>query len=466
MEEYFLAFKRLMIGFREEFDSFLENMEKVWASIGSAGVDGSDPAVMKKHEAFGPKDGPGPGQPVNHVSRGTAMDKVSKEGQANMDHEKPKSRPFSVKPPIRLISYVRRRASKKVWRVKRKGRGSSPAAGEIPLSNRCGSPVPATSINDIVVQAGADSLAGEDDLVDGAPLKSHRRRKQGSDKGSGSCEIHAGEVLASDGAKGGVSGMSEGCDVFQATGYLPETRRSGPQKSKYVSMSPECTDKGVGSFEVIQNGLGLSSLAVSLSMSPNWSFQSMVLGKQHLKVLKDQGMGSKSVPCAIVLPFDFVGSCVPWRTEVACLEENVDSREMAPFIQAKEKMSDIVCVGDITEIAAEQCAAEEVQEVAPLTTICGHEWLYDKVKELFQVWGMSCEGCEEELKALYHKIEGNRRKVHCPAMSPTKSSCKGSRELRGLHSSVNYDGKMGLAIRDQHTKKRARGGRSIMSNDA
>jgi hypothetical protein len=276
----------------------------------------------------------------------------------------------------------------------------------------------------------------------------------------------AGEVLASDVAEGGVSGLSEGCDVSQAAGFMPEIRQSGSQKSKTGSMAPECADKGVGSFEVIQNGLGLSAPAVSLSMSPNWSFQSMVLGEHHLKVLKDQGTGSKNVPCAVVLPFDSSGSCVPWRTEVACLEENVDSREMVLFIQAEEKISDIACVGDFTETAVEQCTAVEVQEVAPLTTIHGHEWLYDKVKELCQVWGMSCKGCEEELKVLYHKIERNRRKVHCPAVSPAKSICKGSRESRGLHSSVNYDGKMGLAIRDQHTKKRARGGRSIMSNDA
>jgi hypothetical protein len=434
MKEYFRDFKRLMSGFREEFDSFLENMEKVWASVGLAGVDGSVPADTKKHEAFGPKDGP---DEVGHVAK---------------DHNKSKSGFVSVKPPKRLITYVRRRAPKKVWRVKRKGRGSSPAAGELSLSNRCDSPVLSMSSTATAVHGGSDRPAGEDDLVDGAP--------------SGSREVHVGEFLASDDAEGGDSGLLEHCDEFQAAGYLLETGRSGPQKTKSVSVTPECDDQVVGPFEVTQYGLGLSSPVVSLSMYPYRNFQPMVLGEHHLTVLKDQGTGSKSLPCAIILPSGSAGSYVPWRSEVACLAENVDSRVIVPYVQAKERLPDIVCVGDIYETAVEQCATEEAQEVAPLTMISGREWLLDKVKELCQVWGMSYEGCEEELKALHHKIEGNRRKVHCPAGSPARSTCKGSRELRGLHSSINYDGKMGLAIRDQHTKKRARGGASIMSNDA
>jgi hypothetical protein len=252
MEEYFSAFRRLMTEFREEFDSFLENVEKVWASVGAAGDIGSDPAAMKKHAAFGPNDGPCPGQPVNRVSRDAGFDKDAKEGKAKMDHEKPKSGPFSVKPPIRLITYARRRASKKVWRVKSKGRGSSPAAGEISLPNRCGSPMPAASRDDAVVQAGSDSLQ-------------------------------------------------------------------------------------------------------------------MFLGDHHLSVLKDQGTGSKSLPCAIILPSGSSGSCAPWRTEDACFPENVDSGMIVPYVQAEERLPDILCVRDISETAVEQCAAEEVQEVVPLT---------------------------------------------------------------------------------------------------
>jgi hypothetical protein len=108
----------------------------------------------------------------------------------------------------------------------------------------------------------------------------------------------------------------------------------------------------------------------------------MVLGEHHLSVLKDQGTGSKSLPCAIILPFGSAGSCVPWRTEDACLAENVDSRMIVPYVQAEERLPDILCVGDVSENAVEQCAAEEVQEVVPLTMISGREWLLDKVKEL------------------------------------------------------------------------------------
>jgi hypothetical protein len=434
MHESFRDFKSLMTRFREEFDSFLENMEKVWVSVGFAGVDGSAPADTKTHEASGPKDGP---------------DEV---GQVSKDHDKPKSRLVSDKPTKRLITYVRRRAPKKVWRVKRKGRGSSPAAGELPLSNRCVSPVPAMSRSATVGHAGSDRPAREDDFVDGVPI--------------GSQEVHAGEFLASEVAGRGDAGPLERCDEFQVAGFMPVTGRSGTQKTKSVSVTPECDDQVVGLLEVTQNGLGLSSPVVSLSVSPYRSFQQMFLGDHHLSVLKDQGTGSKSLPCAIILPSGSSGSCAPWRTEDACLAENVDSGMIVPYVQAEERLPDILCVRDISETAVEQCAAEEVQEVVPLTMISGREWLLDKVKELCQVWGMSYEGCEEELKALYHKIEGNRRKVNCPAGSPARSTFKGSRELRGLHSSVNYDGKMGFATRDQHTKRKARGGGSLMSNDA
>jgi hypothetical protein len=110
--------------------------------------------------------------------------------------------------------------------VKRKGRGSSPAAGELPLSNRCDSPVQAMSRNATVVHAGSDRLAREDVLVDGVP--------------SGSREVHAGEFLASDVAEGGDAGPLERCDEFQVAGFMPETGQSGTQKTKSMSGTPEC----------------------------------------------------------------------------------------------------------------------------------------------------------------------------------------------------------------------------------
>jgi hypothetical protein len=57
MHESFRDFKSLITRFKEEFDSFLENMEKVWASVGFAGVNGSGPADTKKMRLLGLKMG-------------------------------------------------------------------------------------------------------------------------------------------------------------------------------------------------------------------------------------------------------------------------------------------------------------------------------------------------------------------------------------------------------------------------
>jgi hypothetical protein len=134
-----------------------------------------------------------------------------------------------------------------------------------------------------VGHAGSDRPAREDDLVDGVPI--------------GSQEVHAGEFLASEVAGRGDAGPLERCDEFQVAGFMPVTGRSGTQMTKSVSVTPECDDQVVGPLEVTQNGLGLSSPVVSLSLSPYRSFQQMFLGDHHLSVLKDQGTGSKSPLC-------------------------------------------------------------------------------------------------------------------------------------------------------------------------
>ena len=56
--------------------------------------------------------------------------------------------------------------------------------------------------------------------------------------------------------------------------------------------------------------------------------------------------------------------------------------------------------------------------------------------------------------------------MHSPVASPAKSTSKGSRELRGLESTVNYDGKQGHAVRGQQPKRRVRGGVVVCLNDA
>jgi hypothetical protein len=90
----------------------------------------------------------------------------------------------------------------------------------------------------------------------------------------------------------------------------------------------------------------------------------------------------------------------------------------------------------------------------------------EKVKSLCHVWGMSYKGYEVEMEKLFYRIEENRGKMHSPVASPAKPISKGSRELRGLESTVNYDEKQGHVVRGQQPKRRARSGAVVCLNDA
>jgi hypothetical protein len=86
------------------------------------------------------------------------------------------------------------------------------------------------------------------------------------------------------------------------------------------------------------------------------------------------------------------------------------------------------------------------------------EWVIERVKGMCHVWGMSCEGYEGELEKLFRKIENNRGKANSPAITPSKSTLRGKRELRGLQWNMNSEGKPGKEKRGKNQKQRARGG--------
>jgi hypothetical protein len=120
----------------------------------------------------------------------------------------------------------------------------------------------------------------------------------------------------------------------------------------------------------------------------------------------------------------------------------------------------------------EQSVNEEVLEIEPLDAFHadskgkGSDWVLERVRSLCHVWGMSCEGYEVEMEKLFRKFEGNRGKMNSPVASSAKATPKGSRELKGLESTINYDGKQGHVVRGQQSKRRVRGGAAVCLNDA
>jgi hypothetical protein len=98
----------------------------------------------------------------------------------------------------------------------------------------------------------------------------------------------------------------------------------------------------------------------------------------------------------------------------------------------------------------------EAHPDCPEGKVC--EWVIERVKGMCHVWGMSCEGYEGELEKLFRKIESNRGKANSPAATPTKSTLRGNRELRGLQWNMNSEGKLGKEKGGKNQKQRARGG--------
>jgi hypothetical protein len=165
----------------------------------------------------------------------------------------------------------------------------------------------------------------------------------------------------------------------------------------------------------------------------------------------------------------------------------VDLREIVPYVQDMLKQSEYFIEGDLLEGVkkgeclkesvvlnlnkggstsnymlggeVEQSVNEEVLEIEPLDAFHADskgkdsDWVLERVKSLCHVWGMSCEGYEVEMEKLFHKIEGNRGKMNSPVASPAKATPKGSRELRSLESTINYDGKQGHVVRGQQSKR-------------
>lgn len=80
----------------------------------------------------------------------------------------------------------------------------------------------------------------------------------------------------------------------------------------------------------------------------------------------------------------------------------------------------------------------------PLPWVALHSnWVLQKVDGIHDYVGISCEGFEEQFKALLIAIEAEQ-----PFLA--RSSSKKERELKRLACSINYDVREGIARRGRH----------------
>ncbi|GLT55530.1 hypothetical protein SLA2020_286440 [Shorea laevis] len=88
------------------------------------------------------------------------------------------------------------------------------------------------------------------------------------------------------------------------------------------------------------------------------------------------------------------------------------------------------------------------------------EWVLERVKNFCTVVGLSYEGYEEQMMALFSAIERNRKvstvTKHTEVLP--KSKTKGKRELQRLECSINYDSKRGS---DSQAKAKVRVARMV-----
>jgi hypothetical protein len=80
-------------------------------------------------------------------------------------------------------------------------------------------------------------------------------------------------------------------------------------------------------------------------------------------------------------------------------------------------------------------------------------WVVERVKSFYQVVGLSCEGYEDKLLALFEEIEVARELLMAESKNnyPSTPGAKGQRELNRRAWSINYEKKGGVqSVRGRH----------------
>jgi len=94
-------------------------------------------------------------------------------------------------------------------------------------------------------------------------------------------------------------------------------------------------------------------------------------------------------------------------------------------------------------------------EITPLAAKGGEKhrvsprWVVEKVMSCYQSIGLSCEGFEDRMLAMFEEIEaaGERSLASPKTLYPSNQGAKGKRELNRLAWSINYEKKGVLSAR-------------------
>lgn len=115
---------------------------------------------------------------------------------------------------------------------------------------------------------------------------------------------------------------------------------------------------------------------------------------------------------------------------------------MSPILLSKTG-KELVCVDGVDSVLDLEplavCAHAGGRDDS-LTKFVTFDWVLELVSSFRHLVGISCVGHEEELMNVFAALEKERG--NCCTKTPSKLGGKFVKELKGLKSSVNYDGKM------------------------
>jgi hypothetical protein len=176
---------------------------------------------------------------------------------------------------------------------------------------------------------------------------------------------------------------------------------------------------------------------------------SLGVGKWSSMTLSEAGGG------ILMAPHTFCLSLCPVFTELVDQRQEECNLELVVCRSEEDEVDDYAIEAFPVEKQVESC---EPMVLTPLAMegIDGQRvsprWVVDRVKNIYQIIGLSCEGSEDKLVAIFEEIEDARDSSleGSKTKFPSSQRVKGQRELNRLAWSINYEKKGVQSVSERH----------------
>ncbi|KAE7995727.1 hypothetical protein FH972_000497 [Carpinus fangiana] len=432
------AVEEILLSLRMEVDSCLHKIEMGWKTWGE-----------RMQMGF-----------ATNAKMGFDIPATNKEnGQKNIQ---PKLDPVENKaqPKNRFRkTYRRRRAPRRLlrWRVKEVGRENLRTPEKLPESNRSMPPEMDHGSNE---PDQATQIIYVEKWTGNGVLQPVAKEKQTETLPESSRIVPPELELGLNGPKQAAQTI---CEERWVGDGLMQTAEENEMSSKALNSDqrPEMEEKsGLRQTETEvddkQVGQEVERKAEQGSCALNWKMMALGVGEFPVMQTGSEDKGE-----------NLTGSPV-FVTEGKSIRQDDEMDANRESFCAASQQAVEVCVPSthsVTGMELIQFDDEEVVDCEPLDVQMGDtmkgeelnkkeacEWVVERMKDFCHVVGLSLEGHEEELMAMFRAIEADRNKKTSPfvvdvAVEHTTTISKSKRELQHLSCSINYDGKKGVATK-------------------